>query len=106
MIVTKEQVMEIAFQIIGYAGEAFDYFNQAALKAEESNFEEAEALVKEGKNSLKEAHKAQMDLIVAEAREEEIPYSLTMTHAQDHLMNAVLMETTVRHLIAVAKMKL
>lgn len=100
----KEKVMDIAFQIIAYAGEAFDHYNHAIVCAENLNFDEAETDIKNGKQAIKEAHKAQMDLIVAEANGENIPYCLTMTHAQDHLMNAILTETIAKHLIAVAKM--
>ena len=101
----KEKLVEIAFAIIGHAGEAFDCFNTALKKAEAGDFDEIDTWMEKGSASLANAHQAQMELIVEEARGNEVPYSLTMVHAQDHLMNAVLFESVAKHFITLLKAK-
>lgn len=100
---TKEEVLNIAFQIIGFAGEAFSDYEEATNKAEAHDFEKAKELMKIGKEQLLSAHRAQTKLLTAEAKGEDIPFSLTMVHAQDHLMRAVLMETLANHFIQIEK---
>lgn len=99
----KEKLVEIAFEIIGYAGEAFDHFNTAVTHAESGKFDEISTYMEKGSAALANAHKTQMELIVEEARGNDVPYSLTMVHAQDHLMNAVLFESVAKHMITILK---
>ena len=95
----KEKMMECAMQIIAYAGSAFDYFNRAIEAAEEGQLEEARQYLADGKNELRHAHDAQTDLLAAEARGEDLPFSILMVHAQDHLMNAILMKDMANSII-------
>ena len=99
----KKEIVEIAFQIIGFAGDAYSDFNEAVSHAERGEFDSADEKIKSGKKQLVLAHKAQTKLLVSESRGEDIPYSLTMVHAQDHLMRAALMETLSKHLIAILR---
>lgn len=84
-----EDVQSIAFEIISYAGDAYGHFYEAINKASEGLIEEANNEIKEGEIVLTNAHKAQMDMIVKEASNEKIDYSLIMVHAQDHLTMAI-----------------
>ncbi len=86
---TKEKVQLLAFKIIANAGEALDCFYNAVLLYKESNEEEALKKLNRGKEILNEVHNLQTELIQAEANDEEVPYSLIMTHAQDHLNSAI-----------------
>ena len=92
-------MMEGAMQIIAYAVRAFDYFNRAIEAAEEGQLEEARQYLADGKNELRHAHDAQTDLLAAEARGEDLPFSILMVHAQDHLMNAILMKDMANSII-------
>ena len=100
---SKEKIMEIAMQIIAYSGSAFDYFNKAMEAAENDLLEESEQHILSGKEELKHAHDAQTDLLAAEAGDKEIPFSILMVHAQDHLTMAIFAERMAKHFIAFAK---
>ena len=76
----KEKMMECAMQIIAYAGSAFDYFNRAIETAEEGQLEEARQYL-------------------AEARGEDLPFSILMVHAQDHLTMAIFSERMAGHFL-------
>lgn len=86
---TKEKVMQMAFEIISSAGDAMDQYYNAILAFKKKNIEEAKNCLTEGNNCLQITHKIQTELIQSEVNEEEIPYSLIMTHAQDHLNSAI-----------------
>ncbi|KJY64961.1 PTS Lac IIA [Lactobacillus helsingborgensis] len=87
---SKEQKIQLmAFEIISNSGDAFDYFYQSVEKAQNANFKEAEILQKKGNESLNKAHKSQTGLLVSETNKEDIPYSILMVHAQDHLTMAI-----------------
>jgi len=95
----KEQVQGLSFQLIGFAGDAFSCFKQAVSEARQGSFEEADRLMKQGRESLVEAHHTQTDLLSAETSGQEIAYSILMVHAQDHLMNAIMYEDIAKELI-------
>lgn len=96
---TLEEVQLIAFQLIANAGEAFDNYYSAIIKAQDNEFEEADRLLSEGDQKMTDAHKAQTKLLQAENNKENIPYSLIMTHAQDHLTTAINWERFAKVLI-------
>lgn len=87
---TKEEVQMTAFQIIGIAGDAMDDFYQG-MKVYLGCHANHQAIVamKRGQERMGEVHNIQTKLIQAEVNDEEVPYSLIMTHAQDHLANAI-----------------
>ncbi|WP_334074823.1 MULTISPECIES: PTS lactose/cellobiose transporter subunit IIA [Paenibacillus] len=86
---------QTVMQIIASSGEARSLSLKAVRIAREGKLEEAEELVKQAKEKLKDAHKVQTKLIQAEGRGEKTEVTMLMIHAQDHLMNAL----TVRELI-------
>lgn len=85
---TKEEVQQYAFQIIAYAGEAIDSFISAIKLNRAGQIEESWKKYDEGSKQLNQCHEIQTQLIVEESRGGEIPYSLIMTHAQDHFNTA------------------
>ena len=94
---TKEEMQSMAFMMIAHAGSAFDCF----YRAEEARFEEARTTMQTGKEELNAAHRSQADLLSAEVRAEDIPFSIIMSHAQDHLTMGIFMERMAEKLIRV-----
>lgn len=89
----------IPFMIISKGGDASSSFLQALNLARMGEIKEAKELVKKGEQSLHEAHKIQTDLIVAEASGQKNEVGVLMIHAQDHLMNAILLKEITMHVI-------
>ena len=85
---TKEEVQQLAFQMISLAGEALDCYYSAIVEFRKGEKKYSEEKFIEGNKKLNECHQIQTNLVFAESNEEEIPYSLIMTHAQDHFSNA------------------
>ncbi|MBK1809716.1 PTS lactose/cellobiose transporter subunit IIA [Clostridium sp. YIM B02505] len=85
----KEELYNIAFQLILHAGNARSSAMEAIQKAKEGNFDEVEAKLIEADNALNEAHHFQTSLIQKEAGGEEFDFSLIMVHAQDHFMTSM-----------------
>lgn len=86
---TKEEVQLLSFSIISKAGDALDCFYNSILDFKNNDLESAKEKFKSGKLYLIDAHNFQTKLIQSEANNENIPYSLIMTHAQDHLNSAI-----------------
>lgn len=100
---SKDEVQSIACQIVAYAGSAFDYFNHAVEAAENGQPEAVAEFMKQGQNELRLAHEAQTSLLAAEAGQQDIPFSIIMVHAQDHLTMAIFAERMAKHFIALWK---
>lgn len=98
---TKDEVQRISFKVISHAGDAFDHYVKAGTAASEFDFEEAEEEMKQGGKEMVLAHQAQTDLLNAEVNGEDLPFSIILIHAQDHLMHAMSYEQNVRDLIKV-----
>ena len=97
----REQTQGMAFQLIGYAGDAFSHFFQAVSEAKAGNYEKAQQCIAEGRKSMVEAHNAQNDLLAGEAGGEDMVYSIVMVHAQDHLTMALLYERLAQEFVDV-----
>lgn len=78
----------VAFNIIASVGTARSCYITAIDEAAAGNFDEAEALVKEGKEAFNGGHAAHHELLTKMANGEEIVMTLLMTHAEDQLMSA------------------
>lgn len=100
---SKKNIQELALKMIGFAGDAFSYYFQALDEAKKHNYTECDNILKNGDNSLNQAHKLQTDLITKEVNGEDTEYSILMVHAQDHLMNAILAKKLVIELIDINK---
>ncbi|MCU5745122.1 PTS lactose/cellobiose transporter subunit IIA [Staphylococcus sp. SQ8-PEA] len=95
----KQEVQLLGFEIVAYAGEARSKFLEALNAAKNKDFTLAETLIEEGNNSIVKAHNAQTDLLAQEAQGNDIPYSITMMHGQDHLMTTVLLKDLLSHIL-------
>ena len=102
-VIDKEAVAMIGFEVVAFAGEARSKLIEAMSKAEKGEFDQANQLVEEANESLKEAHHSQTKMLAAEARGETIELGFIMVHAQDHLMTTLLLKDVIRHLFNIYK---
>lgn len=86
----KEDKYESAFQVIMNAGNSKSASMMAIESAREFNFDEAEKLIKEAEESLKEAHASQTKLIQEECNGNGVDLNIILVHSQDHLTMAII----------------
>lgn len=84
-----EKMLEIAFQIISFAGNAKGIAYEAIREAKSGNIDKAKEMIEEAKTEMHGAHKFQTELIQQEASGEKVDLSILLIHSQDHLMNAM-----------------
>lgn len=82
----REEITLLGFEIVSYAGEARSKLLDALKAAQNGDFEKAEELVESANSSIVEAHHAQTSLLQKEAAGEDLAFSVTLMHGQDHLM--------------------
>ena len=85
----KDQVMESAFEIVSFSGDAKSAAMEAIKIAKSGDIDSARQKLDEAKNTVANAHHLQTDLISAEANGVDIPFSIVVIHGQDHLMTAM-----------------
>ncbi len=95
----REEATLLGFEIVAYSGDARSRMLEALKAAQTKDFEKAAVLLKEAEKCLNDAHKAQTGLLHQEALGEDIAYSITMIHGQDHLMTSILLQDLMEHLI-------
>ena len=100
-IMEKDKLQSIAFEVITLASEAMDFCFKSLNAAKDGNMQKSESLMAQYDEVISKAHKAQMSLITSEAKGIEMPYSIIMVHAQDHLMQAIFIQRVVKELIEV-----
>ncbi len=93
----REEVTLLGFEIVAYSGDARSKMLEALKAAQNKDFDKAEVLIKEAEECLNDAHKAQTSLLQKEAIGEDIAYSITMMHGQDHLMTSILLQDLMKH---------
>lgn len=98
-----EKIVEIAFGIITYSGEARFMAKDALNQAKEGKFGEAKQLLINANETLVNAHKFQTDLITKEANGEKTELNIVLIHSQDHLMNTMNYIELVEELIEMYK---
>lgn len=99
----SEEVQLLGFEIVAYAGDARSKLLEALTAAQNGDFEKADSLVEESGECIANAHKAQTSLLAKEAQGDDIAYSVTMMHGQDHLMTTLLLKDLMKHLIELYK---
>lgn len=92
-----------AFMMISKAGDASANYLKAFNECKKGNFEVAEELCEDARVELDEAHKIQTQIIQSEARGESFDVDVLMVHAQDHLMNAMLIRELSTHILELYK---
>lgn len=86
-------------RLIAISGNARSKAFESIRLAREGNISNAKKLYEEACKELYEAHETQSELIQAEAAGENIPVSLLLIHAQDHLMNALTVKDLANEII-------
>ena len=89
----------IIFGLITASGSAKSYAMEAIQFAKTGDIESAREAIKKAEDNLKEAHRSQTSLIQSEAKGEKIEVSILLVHAQDHLMNAIMMKDLAKEFI-------
>ena len=93
----ENEVMEL----IANSGYARSLVFQAIRCArEEKDFAQAETYMQQAQEALSSAHHVQTKLIGMVEGTGKIPVHLVMVHAQDHLMNAIMLMELGREIIA------
>ncbi len=80
----------ISFGIIADAGDSKHYSMEALANAERHDFSNVDNLLRQSRNALEKARRAQTDLLFAEMNGQAQKVSVLLVHSQDHLMNAEL----------------
>ncbi|MGM0125602.1 PTS system, cellobiose-specific IIA component [Enterococcus sp. AZ194] len=96
-------VDEISFELISKAGTAFSMMVDSLNDARNYNFSEVERKQESAEKLMNEAHNLQTSLIVNEMNDEEVKTNVLLIHAQDTLMNTILMQTIVQEFVRVYK---
>lgn len=98
------QEMElICFQLITAAGGAKSNYIKAVQKAKEGKYQEAEGLISEGDEMMKQGHLPHADMIQREAAGEAVPMGLILTHAEDQMMSAEVFKIMAEEIIDLYK---
>lgn len=79
----------VAMMLIVHGGDAKSLSVEAIKAAEQNDIQLAEDKLKQADEALTKAHNSQSKLLSNEASGNNVPVSLLMVHAQDHLMNAI-----------------
>ena len=82
----REQLAEVAMQIILHAGDARNLVMEALDAAGEGKYQEADQKLVDAKEELRQAHVSQTGVVQSEAAGTRYEYSLLFTHAQDTVM--------------------
>ena len=99
----REEITLLGFEIVSYAGDARSKLMDALKAAQEGNYTEAEELVEAANACIVDAHRAQTSLLQKEAAGEDLAFSVTLMHGQDHLMTTLLLKDLMKHLIELYK---
>lgn len=99
-----EGIELVAFQIIASVGSARSCYVEAIQEAKAGNFEQADALLKEGDKNFNEGHHAHAGLIQQEASNEQVDIKLILMHAEDQLMSAESFKVIAQEFIEVHKL--
>lgn len=85
--------------LITHSGEARSLSMEAIECARISEFDKASGCLKEADEKLIMAHNVQTSLLHKEASGENFTMSILLVHAQDHLMNAITINTLAKEFI-------
>lgn len=85
----SEQIIEAAFQIIMFSGNARSMAMEAIAESRKGNYQEARQMLADARTEINQAHRFQTNLIQAEANGEKNEIRVLLIHSQDHLMNGM-----------------
>lgn len=99
----QETITEIAFEIIANVGTARGMYIEAIQEAKAGHFDQAEQLVKNGKEAFIQGHHGHADLLEWQGQGLTWKSNIYLMHAEDQLMAADAFETIADEFIAVHK---
>ena len=79
------------------------HYNIGYIHFNKGNYTEAEELVEAANACIVDAHRAQTSLLQKEAAGEDLAFSVTLMHGQDHLMTTLLLKDLMKHMIELYK---
>lgn len=94
-----EELELVCFQLITAAGAAKSSYIEAIQKAKAGEFQEAEELIKQGDEMLKDGHVQHAGLIQKETAGEGAPMTLLLTHAEDQMMSSEVFKVLAEEII-------
>lgn len=89
----------VAMQIIASAGDGKGLAFDSLEAAKSGDFTKAYELLKNSEDASLDAHKAQTELLIADANGEKTPIDVLLVHSQDHLMTSILAQELIKELI-------
>lgn len=98
-----EGIELVCFQLITAAGGAKSNYIEAIQRAKQGLYEEAEELIRQGDELLKQGHQPHTDLIQQEAAGEDVKMSLILAHAEDQMMSTEMFKIMAEEMIELYK---
>lgn len=89
----------VSMSIIANSGDARSYAFHALEEAKIGNFAQAKELLAKSDQAATLAHKAQTDLLFAEANGEKQEINVLLIHSQDHLMTSMLAVELIKEIV-------
>ena len=99
----KEEIAQIAFELIVHAGDAKSQAQQAISASNLYEFDKAEELIQKANDELKRAHEIQTKIVQAEARGTHYEVTVLLIHAQDHFAMAMSAIDVVKQMVQMNK---
>jgi PTS system cellobiose-specific IIA component len=99
---TEEYEMHVMTLIVN-AGSCRSLLMNAMSQSKSGDFDGAAASIEKAQQSLNDAHLIQTKLIEFDEGEGKLPVHIVMVHAQDHVMNAVLLMDLTKEIIDIHK---
>ena len=97
----QETITEIAFEIIANVGTARGMYIEAIQEAKAGHFDQAEQLMKDGKEAFVQGHHGHADLLEWQGQGLTWKTNIFLMHAEDQLMAADTFETIASEFIEV-----
>ncbi len=94
---------EVSMMMILHAGDAMNLAMSALRQVRGEHYDEAMELIEQARSKSVEAHKIQTELLQRLMSGEKVEMDLLLVHAQDHLMNSLLMIDIVEEMIEIFK---
>ncbi len=99
----NDEQMAVIMPLIIFGGEAKSSAIEAIAAAKVGDFDKAEERIKAADGAIIQAHHGQTELLTKAANGENVPVSIYMVHAQDHLMTGIAFVDLAKEIIALYK---
>ncbi|QKJ85514.1 PTS system, cellobiose-specific IIA component [Paramixta manurensis] len=94
------ELENVIMELLVHAGTARSHALSALQQARHGDFAAAEQAMDESKTAVSAAHRMQTALIGLDEGSGKLPVTLIAVHAQDHLMNAMVIQDLATDIIA------